>query len=125
MLSKLTGIQTAATRKAPIAARRAAEMVMERSIPLVPVDTGALQSSNYIEETQQNRNEASVSFGYGGPNVQINPKTGKPTSDYYHYVHEMIGRNHPTGQAKFFEQPLMESLPEIERVLGGELRQIF
>lgn len=124
-ITRLTNLETAASRQAREAVRAAAELVMSRSIPQVPVDTGALRDSNYIEDVASDKREARVTFGYGGPNIQTNPKTGKPTTDYYLYVHERLDLHHPHGNAKFFEKPLIESLDELEETVGAKLLQVF
>lgn len=79
--------------------------IMAESLEQVPVDTGALQNSGYVEETYTFRGPQ-VRFGYGGAHAQVNPKTGKPTSQYMRSVHEDVLVHHKEGKAKFLEDPI-------------------
>ena len=80
-----------------------ANATMDISQNLVPVDTGALKKSKFIEKPVISVGKVSITLGYGGKNVQINPKSGKPTSDYAAFQHEMH-----SAKSKFLENPIKE-----------------
>lgn len=83
--------------------------VLIRSEDLVPVDTGTLKASTFIDRTEEG-----VKFGYGGSNDKTNPKTGLKASEYMVQVHEDLEMRHPRGgQAKFFEIPLLELMAQL------------
>jgi len=90
-----------------------AEDIMRESVSQVPVVTGALANSAFIEQDKQG-----VRFGYGGNNVQVNPNTGRVTSEYMVVVHEDLTAHHITGKAKFLEDPINDALIGIESKLG-------
>lgn len=82
-----------------------AEGILAQSKPLVPVDTGSLRASGYVEMPEIDANKVTVAFGYGGPASIKNPKTGEPTDTYAIYVHENLDAHHKVGMAKFLEIP--------------------
>ena len=45
------------------------------------------------------------------------------TQSYAIFVHEIIGNNHPVGQAKFLEQPAREKSAEISEVVRAALAE--
>lgn len=75
----------------------------EKSQELVPVDTGDLKNSGYLEVRRTARGVA-AEIGYS--------KGGNP--HYGPFVHETLEFYHePPTQAKFLEQPLIEDRDEI------------
>lgn len=89
---------------------REAQGIMAASKPLVPVDTGSLRASGYVEEpvitgTSFEGKRITVNFGYGGVASKINPKTGEPTGKYALIVHENLEAFHKVGIPKFLEIP--------------------
>lgn len=93
-----------------------AKDVMNKSQAEVPAVTGTLKGSNFIEVPSVNENtkEVSIKLGYGGPADTMNPVTGEMASQYMIAVHEVLHARHPTGKAKFLEDPVMNSAPELE-----------
>lgn len=83
----------------------AAQEIIEESLAEVPRDTNALASSAYYKVIGKYRN-FSAEIGYGGNGDPINPRTGKPVSDYMVAVHEDLEAYHPIGKAKFLEDPV-------------------
>ena len=77
-----------------------ARAILEKSQPLVPVDTGALKRSGRVEKA---KGTASV-LVYGGRGF-TNPRTNR-IIDYAGYVHYRLDVKHPVGQAQFVGQPL-------------------
>lgn len=79
--------------------------ILAASMPLVPVDTGALRASGYVSEPLREGNRITVTVGYGGVASKINPKTGESTAGYALYVHENLEAFHKVGTAKYLELP--------------------
>jgi len=76
------------------------EQVMAEAKKLCPVDTGVLRASGTVLPPAETGMSAEVVAGFGGA-----------ASAYAVPVHERMGVHHPTGQAKFLEQPFLERLP--------------
>ena len=79
--------------------------ILDRSQELVPVETGALKKSAFIE-TNKDSNETSVSIGYN--------KDG--TAPHAVFAHEIGPYSNPTTpgtQYKFLETAVREKLPKI------------
>ena len=91
--------------KVSAAVRAEGHTLMNKSEGLVPIDTGSLKASKFVEEPVMQGSKISVRCGYGGPNVKSNPQTGEATTDYAIDVHEDLTKHHETGQAKFLEGP--------------------
>lgn len=70
-----------------------AEKVLYASQDLCPVRTGELRDSGHLEETPNG-----VAVVYDAPHALT--------------IHERLDLPHPTGQAKFLEQPTLEAAPE-------------
>ena len=85
--------------------------IFEESQELVPVKTGELKESGYLELRELS----------SGPVVEIGyAEGGKP--EYAVFVHEMVQLNHksPT-QAKFLQVPIERRLDQILESIAGEL----
>lgn len=80
----------------------------------VPVDTGALKGSGYVNQPVVSANEAAVELGYGGPGI-----------DYAVVVHENPAAHHPHGQWKYLEAPLMAALKDLPEQLGADVLVAF
>lgn len=103
------------------AVRQEVDEIMEESQAQVPFDTGTLAQSAFIEEDTA----GNITFGYGGPNDSINPKTGQKSSEYMMVVHERLDVFHPTGKAKFFEDPLLKHIMRMEQTVTGKIRKLI
>lgn len=98
---------------------REAEQVMAMSKrDYVPVDTGALRASGFVDTPVQTAMGGSVTLGYGGP-----------SAPYAVIVHEDLTKRHPVGQAKYLEVPLRARIQGMQAVLrqrtGDAIRQAF
>lgn len=91
------------TRKATIAA---AEEILENSLKQVPRETNTLANSAYYKITGNSKNGFTAEVGYGGNGNPVNPKSGESAREYMIVVHEDLGAVHPTGKAKFLEDPI-------------------
>lgn len=90
------------------ATRAACEEILEASLDQVPRDTNALAESAYYEIKGKYRNFVGV-IGYGGNGDPVNPKTGRPASEYMVAVHEDLEAKHADGtKAKFLEDPVKQ-----------------
>ena len=83
-----------------------ARAILEKSQPLVPVDTGALKRSGRVEDAP----DGAAVLIYGG-NDFTNPRTGRGV-DYAAAVHYRKKRvRHTVGQRQFVGQPLRTERP--------------
>lgn len=96
----VAGIENAS----PDALAHAVAPIFEESQRLVPVDTGALRNSGFVESGFARGGEAFVVVGYA--------KAGRPS--YAALVHERVDVHHksPT-QAKFLEEAMNRGLDQI------------
>lgn len=77
---------------------RVGQGTLNKSARLVPVDTGVLRGSRYIDDPDVRPGRIAVSMGY--------------STDYAAEVHERLDVPHnPPTQAKYLEDPLLEDLP--------------
>jgi hypothetical protein len=107
--------------------------IKELAIELCPKETGSLASSITLESeggTGQIGESGACEFYsnaiYAGSDAIVNPKTGKPTSEYVLFVHE----GHRTRSGEFWEgEPfLTEALDyyqaELERAVDRAFREL-
>ena len=115
----LQAVLRAAQQNAPKAVAQAiyeeAQVIFAKSQILVPVDTSALRGSGDVSAIQGSGRNVYVDIYYGGP-----------AAPYALYVHEIIGNYHkaPT-QAKYLEQPFMESLAKIQNNISRRIIDIL
>lgn len=104
-----------------------AQGIIAQSVPLVPVDTGALRASHYVDPPawENGRTRLTVTFGYGGVAARINPKTGESTAGYAIFVHENLEAHHKTGIAKFLEIPFDAARPGMGARIATGMRQML
>jgi len=116
---ELQAVLRAAQQNAPKAVAQAiyeeAQVIFAKSQILVPVDTSALRGSGDVSAIQGSGRNVYVDIYYGGP-----------AAPYALYVHEIIGNYHkaPT-QAKYLEQPFMESLAKIQNNISRRIIDIL
>lgn len=92
--------------------RRWAEEVMTNSKQLVPVRTGHLRDTGEISGPEFKGGAWEVSLGYGDKRAW-----------YAAIVHERLDVRHPTGQAKYLEQPINENLPRVDQMLQDAIER--
>jgi hypothetical protein len=129
----LNGVLTNVGKGTKWATEAACKLIYDATISQVPEDTGTLKSSAFWKV--ERRTELAASswryrgiVGYGGNGDPVNPKTGRPASEYMVVVHEDLSAYHVKGKAKFLEDPLREFsengtifklfLTEVKRRLG-------
>lgn len=88
------------------------EVITEAKEGYVPVDTGALRNTGHVEEPKVDEKEVVVTLGFGGGNVS-----------YALAVHENMEAQHPVGQAKYLEIPLMSRANSIPEEAAEIIRQ--
>ena len=92
-----------------------ANTIFAKSQILVPVDTGVLRGSGGVSAPQMGNQGYFVDIFYGGP-----------AAPYALFVHEIIGNYHnPPTQAKYLEQPLMESMNGLQERIKGRIIDII
>lgn len=94
------------------AAQEACETILEESLRQVPVDTGTLASSASYKITGNYKTGWFGTVSYASDIDPINPKTGRPASEYMVAVHEDLEALHIIGKAKFLEDPAREYAKE-------------
>jgi len=111
----LRAAQVEAPKAVAIAIYEEANVIFAKSQILVPVDTGALRGSGGVSAIQGSGRGMYVDIFYGGP-----------AASYALYVHEIIGNYHnPPTQAKYLEQPFMESLAQIQNNISRRIIHIL
>src|SRR5581483_3232082 len=90
------------------------EQVMAEAKKLCPVDTGVLRASGTVLPPAETGMSAEVVAGFGGA-----------ASAYAVPVHERMGVHHPTGQAKFLEQPFLERAATLPAKLAAKVAAAF
>lgn len=84
----------------------------------VPVDTGPLRASGFVDPPVATGRGASVTLGYGGP-----------AAPYAVIVHEDLTKRHKVGQAKYLSIPFLAAVQGMRSVLnlriGDAIRQAF
>jgi hypothetical protein len=108
VIRNLVRLAVASPRAAQQGLRTEAEIEMTEMKQRTPVKTGALRGSGRIEDLPNN---GGVRFLFGGPAV-----------DYAVPVHENLDVFHPTGQAKFMESVLNESVQHIPARVAARMR---
>lgn len=96
--------------------------IEQASVPLVPVDTGALRSSHYTAPPVRFGDVIRVTIGYGGPAAKINPKTGESTDGYALHVHEDLEAFHKVGTAKYLELPFNQAAHGMSGRIAAAMR---
>jgi len=79
---------------------------------LVPVDTGTLKNSGYVEKPKRMGSRVMLELGFGGA-----------AEAYAMYVHEDLDAYHENGQAKYVEMPLSESAPYFAIRVGLDVKK--
>lgn len=103
VINNLRGAMRATGKSAFSVVYDAANDIMEESRKQVPVDTGTLLDSSYVDIKSTSR-ETVAQIGYGRNDVP-NPKSGELAMDYMIQVHEDLSVVHKNGKAKFLEDP--------------------
>lgn len=94
--------------------------VMNEAIQLTPIDTGELRSRAFVEGPFITDDEQ-----YYAVVVGYEKHTDKTDGDYYAVpVHERTGVHHPTGQAKFLEEPFKRLESEFLRDLAEAAKKV-
>lgn len=105
------------------AARDFIERVMTKSGNLVPVESGVLKESAFVEVRQTARG-ITYGFGYGKDRGRRSPRSKKPPSQYAAIVHE-AERHHENGTNKFLETPFNEEINSLPVEIRSRIRGIL
>lgn len=98
---------------------RVAEEIMTAAKKLTPVDTGNLRASGHVLKPEVQGSSITVTLGFGGP-----AGSGEGQNKDVGYavpVHERLDLNHPVGQAKYLEQPMLEAARDLEARLRDQI----
>lgn len=108
-----------ARNRAQAALREIGSTILRNTIPITPLDTGALrESGRTVVERSDKGFRVFVSFG--GRDVKVTPTKNAPEGfvDYAIIVHESVDRNFRVGQAKFMEEGFRRSRAEIDGIIA-------
>lgn len=100
MIANLRAVASKAPKALERAVYRFGQIEMAESKRRVPVDTGTLKNSGFVEKPVRISGVITLELGYGGA-----------AEDYAIPVHEDLEAFHKTGQAKYLESVLNESAP--------------
>lgn len=95
-----------------------AEQIYNDTLEEVPEDTKTLRESAFYD-VQRNSTSTEAIIGYAGSN--INPKTGRPVSEYVVAVHEDLDATHIKGKAKFLEDPINRHASNLDTTFASNL----
>lgn len=111
MADQLRELSRKAERAIDRAVYRFGQIEMAESQKLVPVDTGTLKNSGYVDKPKRTAGgSVSLELGYGGA-----------AEAYAVYVHEDTEAFHSVGQSHFLSQPLNESAPFFAERVGRDV----
>lgn len=103
---------------APIIRRAAAgalyqfgEGVMTAAKLLCPVDLGTLRSSGHVQLPRFEDGDVLVTLGFGGA-----------AAGYAAIVHENLRAQHPVGQAKYLEVPMLQFAPKLSPFVATAIK---
>lgn len=85
---------------------------MSQSKQIVPVDTGTLRNSGFVELPTESDGLIKVEMGYGGA-----------AAPYAVFVHEDMQAFHRVGQAKYLEDPVNQAKKGIADRIAADLRK--
>ena len=132
----LARLGDAAPDKLGDALYRQAEFIMTEAKRQTPVDTGSLRASGHVEPPVVNGTQVSVMLGFGGvAGGQMNNEQGpvgpgqfltsqgtREPGQYAIYVHENLNAQHPSGNAKFLENPMLATELSLSSKLATDLK---
>ena len=88
------------------------EFVMTLSKEMCPVDTGNLRATGHVQAPRFEQGDILVTLGYGGP-----------AASYAVAVHENLMAQHPVGQAKYLELPVIQNAPQLVVFVAAAVRR--
>lgn len=102
----------------------AAKIVLRNTLPLVPVDTGALRESGRAKVLKTNKGYAGI-VSFGGEDAPVTPTRNAPEGivDYATYVN-YAKRDLVTGEHMFLEKGSQASKDEVNVYIVNRLRKI-
>lgn len=89
-----------------------AQIEMTEAKRRVPVDTGTLRASGFVNDPERHGRQVTVTLGFGGA-----------AEEYALIVHEDLEAFHKVGQAKYLESVLDESAPYIKDRIAERLKR--
>ena len=138
MIRTLEALGPKATESLAGALFRQANYIMAESKRQVPVDTGALRASGFVELPEIDGGTVTVTMSYGGvagggamdgeqgptrPGEYLTNAGARDPSGYALEVHENLNAHHPVGKAKYLEDPFLEMQSGLLDRLGEDLQR--
>lgn len=105
--------------------KEAGEIILEETLPLVPVQYGSLRESGRVKVEDHGRG-LTVNVSFGGDLARVRPSPNAPTGivDYAVIVHEDLNTPRQNGQAKFLEVGAMRARDRVEKHIITRLKEI-
>jgi hypothetical protein len=114
-VARLKGIFEEVNNDALHIAKACGDLILERALPLTPMESGKLRESGRVEMTGT------------GKNIQVRVAFGNDDVNYAAVVHEDLNSDkhftEPGTGPKFLEQAVNESKDEIETLIGNLYEQ--
>jgi hypothetical protein len=105
--------------------QRAAEMTLETTLPLVPVQYGGLKQSGRAQAIRTMKGVA-AQVSFGGEDAPVTPTPNAPTGivKYAAIVNYDVAREYRSGQAFFMETGAAEAKDEVDAYIKKELKKV-
>lgn len=111
MIANLRKIQNSLKSQLPVNFFDICSDTLQRCKPRIPIDTGELVDSDFIELNEKN-SDYLITMGF--------------TADHATLIHEDVTMNHPNGgEAKFLENQVKEDFDLNLQELADEINKIF
>lgn len=104
---------------------RAADMQLDATLPLVPMDTGALRESGRAKAIKTSKGIAAL-VTFGGPDAQVKPTKNAPAGvvDYAAVVNYDMNVTRSIGGPMFLENGAAEAKDAVDSFIMSELKRI-
>lgn len=112
MKARLIGVAADVRRAIDRAVYKFGNTEMREMKRRVPVDTGTLKNSGFVEKPKRSGDTVRLELGFGGA-----------AEDYAIIVHEDLEAFHEVGEAKYVERPLSESAPHFANRVGADVKK--
>lgn len=108
-LNELQSSINSLDHKVDVGIENAMKMILRKSKPLVPVDTGKLKASGKVEK---------IPNGYRISYRALNKDTGY---NYAPIQHDNLSFKHRVGQANYLAQPVQQNMNMIKAMVVGAI----
>jgi hypothetical protein len=105
--------------------RGVGRIILDSTIPFVPLQTGALRESGRFN-VERTRQGARLVISFGGGDYPVTPTENAPTGfvDYAVLVHEDLTRNYKVGGPKFLDLGIGAARTQFDQYVVDEFRKL-